>query len=225
MKTHEPKEGRQGKEIKSNVTDNESAKMATSHGVIQGYNAQAFVDDKHQIIMAAEVFGDGSDAGLLSTMLAGVKRNMQILGHGEDYLKGKKMLADTGYHSEENLKSCDEEQLEGYIPDAQFRKRDSRFASRKSSNKPTKNKLFPREYFHYSAKLDGYICPNGKILRLRIREHRNKSDGQRSFGKQPPEEIGDSKRDKKGVCGQPGPEILCHYHVADKAEDPAEQGE
>lgn len=38
---NEPKIGSTGKEIQSNVTDNESAKMATSHGVVQGYNANA----------------------------------------------------------------------------------------------------------------------------------------------------------------------------------------
>lgn len=40
-----PKIGSQGKEIQSNVIDNESAKMATSHGVVQGYNANAMVDE------------------------------------------------------------------------------------------------------------------------------------------------------------------------------------
>jgi hypothetical protein len=39
-----PKMGRQGREIKSNVTDNESAIMVTSHGTIQGYNGQALVE-------------------------------------------------------------------------------------------------------------------------------------------------------------------------------------
>ena len=36
---NEPRIGSAGKEIQSNVTDNESAKMATSHGVQQGDNA------------------------------------------------------------------------------------------------------------------------------------------------------------------------------------------
>ena len=45
-----PKMGRQGREIKSNVTDNESAIMVTSHGTIQGYNGQALVDSKDQVI-------------------------------------------------------------------------------------------------------------------------------------------------------------------------------
>ncbi|MFX0197981.1 MAG: hypothetical protein ACFFCW_17820 [Candidatus Hodarchaeota archaeon] len=55
--------------MKSNITDNESAKMATSHGVIQGYNAQAVVDGKHHVIVAAEVFGDGQDGQHLSLVM------------------------------------------------------------------------------------------------------------------------------------------------------------
>jgi hypothetical protein len=36
LKRHGPRLGRQGKEVKSNVTDNESANMMTSHGTVQG---------------------------------------------------------------------------------------------------------------------------------------------------------------------------------------------
>ena len=39
LKDREPKIGNSGKEIQSNALDNESAKMSTSHGVVQGYNA------------------------------------------------------------------------------------------------------------------------------------------------------------------------------------------
>jgi len=34
-------QGRRRKEVKSNITDNESAKMSTSKGTIQGYNGVA----------------------------------------------------------------------------------------------------------------------------------------------------------------------------------------
>ena len=44
LKENEAKPGKQWKEVKSNITDNDSALMKTSHGVIQGYNAQALVD-------------------------------------------------------------------------------------------------------------------------------------------------------------------------------------
>lgn len=45
------KVGSRGKSNKGNITDNDSAKMKTSHGVIQGYNGVAAVDQRHQIII------------------------------------------------------------------------------------------------------------------------------------------------------------------------------
>ena len=63
-----------GRELQSNVTDNESAKMKTSHGTIQGYNGQALVDRKHQIIVHTEAFGNGQDNQHLAPMVDGAKR-------------------------------------------------------------------------------------------------------------------------------------------------------
>ena len=51
--------GARGAIVKSNRTDNESAKMATDKGVIQGYTGVAAVDAKHQIIIAAQAHGTG----------------------------------------------------------------------------------------------------------------------------------------------------------------------
>ena len=61
LKENEPKINHRGQEIKSNITDNDSEKMVTSHGTIQGYNGQALVDDKFQIIVHAEAMGKGQD--------------------------------------------------------------------------------------------------------------------------------------------------------------------
>ena len=54
---------------KSNVTDNDSAKMATSKGVIQGYTAVAAVDGEAQIIVAAHAHGSGSEQSVLLPMV------------------------------------------------------------------------------------------------------------------------------------------------------------
>ncbi len=59
LATEKKHEGSRGKEIKSTITDNESAKMLTSKGVVQGYNGIALVDSEHQVIIAAEAFGSG----------------------------------------------------------------------------------------------------------------------------------------------------------------------
>ncbi len=61
LKSQSPRmgNGRIKKEVKSNITDNQSAKMTTSKGTIQGYNGVASVDKKHQIIIDAQAFGAG----------------------------------------------------------------------------------------------------------------------------------------------------------------------
>jgi len=48
LRKNDKKIGANKKELQSNVTDNDSARMHTSHGTLQGYNAQAIVDSKHQ---------------------------------------------------------------------------------------------------------------------------------------------------------------------------------
>lgn len=62
---HDDRLGASGKPVKSNITDNESAKMVSSHGVIQGYNGIAAVDDKSQVIVWAGAYGDINEAGHL----------------------------------------------------------------------------------------------------------------------------------------------------------------
>lgn len=59
LATHEERRSEKGAIRKSNVTDNDSAKMATSKGVIQGYTAVAAVDERAQIIVAAQAHGSG----------------------------------------------------------------------------------------------------------------------------------------------------------------------
>jgi hypothetical protein len=61
LKENKPRHGTTGQEISSNLTSNNSAKMKTAHGVIQGHNSQALIDAKHRVILHAEAFGVGQD--------------------------------------------------------------------------------------------------------------------------------------------------------------------
>ena len=108
LEKNEPKPGKQYKEVRSNVTDNESATMTTSHGTLQGYNGQALVDAKHQVIVEGEAFGSGQDHYHLEPVVAGAQENMKGIGKGEDYFKDAILTADTAYHSGENIKRCEE---------------------------------------------------------------------------------------------------------------------
>jgi Transposase DDE domain/Transposase domain (DUF772) len=170
----DPKRGKQGPEIQSNVTDNESAKMFTAHGVVQGYNSQALVDAKQQVIVHAEAFGNGQAYGQVPPMLEGAKAHVQAIGLGEDYVAGQILSADSNYHSEENLKTCAQEQLDAYIPDNQVRQRDPRFATQARHHPPTDEKVDEKVTeadFTYDQEQDCYWCPGGTVLKLRARRH------------------------------------------------------
>lgn len=161
---NEPKIGKKGREVKSNITDNDSVLMLTSHGTIQGYNGQAFVDSKHQVIIHGEAFGTGQDHYLVPPMLDGAKENVKAIGLGDDYFVEKTFAADTNYNSPVNLKKCDEEKLDAYIPDKDFRKRDPRFDGRRP-----KSGRFTLDNFKHNEETDSYICPNGKTLKLLVK--------------------------------------------------------
>jgi transposase len=126
LRNHEDKQGKGGPK-KSNITDNESAKMPSSHGVVQGYNAGAAVDEKHQVIVHAEAFSDGTDNALLKPMIDGVRENFEAIGE-DDIFAQAKVTADSGFHSEANMQMLAEKGIDGYVADNQFRKRDPQFS-------------------------------------------------------------------------------------------------
>lgn len=169
LKHSGPKIGKQGREIKSNITDNESAMMVSSHGTIQGYNGQALVHSKNQVIVHAEAFGDGQDHYLIPPMLEGAKENMQAIGQPEDYFSGKPFTVDSNYHSPTNLNKCDEERLGACIPDKRFRNRNPRFCGEQKHRRRNVDRFTLADFQHNEVS-DAYLCPNGKLLRLNVKK-------------------------------------------------------
>lgn len=164
--------GTRGSIRKSNRTDNESAKLATDKGVIQGYCGVAVVDADHQVIVEASAHGTGAEQELLLPVVdacAALRASDTLL------------TADAGYHSEANLAGLTERGIDALIADNQMRKRDERFADQaKHKNKPhplhdkstPKNKpaVFGSERFEVADDQTHAICPAGKKL------HRNGKD-------------------------------------------------
>jgi len=181
LEEQKPKLGSDNKEIQSNVIDNESVKMPSSHGVIQGYNAQALVDSKHQVILAAEAFSS-QDHENIEPMLAGAKKNVAAIGKDETYFQGKQLTADSNYHSFNSLTVCRDEKIDAYIPDIQFRKRDPRFADQgrfkdgiHSRQQPdAKPSLFTAADFSFDPDKQVYVCPQGKELTCHARNQVNR---------------------------------------------------
>lgn len=170
---NEDKPGKTGRPVKSNITDNESAKMKTSHGVIQGYNGVTVVDAKHQVIVHAEAFGAGQEYELLKPMIEGTRENFEELGD-KDIFERAKLVADSGYHTEDNMKMVMTDGIDAYIADPNFRKRDPRFAevdkykerSRREMRKYREASDLYKPGRDFTIHEDGSccICPAGKRL-------------------------------------------------------------
>ena len=89
-------------EAKANVTDPESRVMKTRSGYVQGYNAQAVVDEG-QLIIAAEVTTEQNDIHQLHPMIEKAKEELAAVGVAAE--KIKTVLADAGFCSEKNLEA------------------------------------------------------------------------------------------------------------------------
>jgi transposase len=88
----------------ANFTDPDSRIMKNGQGAyIQAYNAQAVVDAEHQVITAADVTTNASDALNYTTMLDQSAANTGV--------HPQQALADAGYCSETNLQAAKERQL------------------------------------------------------------------------------------------------------------------
>ena len=173
LSDNDDKMGKSGQPIKSNITDNESAKMKTSKGVIQGYVGVASVDKENQVIVDAEAFGQGQEHDLLGPMVEGIRNNFESIGHEGDIFKEAQLTADSGYHSEKNMEMIFTEEIDAYIADNQFRKRDPRFVDygrykerhRKELRQRTgSKKQFTTDDFTFPADFSHCICPSGKRL-------------------------------------------------------------
>lgn len=152
-----------GQELKTNLTDPDSAKMATSKGVMQGYAAQAAVDSKHQIIVAAEVIGSGSEQAMLLPMID----KSQAVRHADTLI-----TADAGYHSDANVGALQAQGIPAMIADNQMRQRDERIdnAHHKAKGDPLYDKssvktltFFRPEHFRFKDD-NTATCPAGKTL-------------------------------------------------------------
>ena len=165
-KNPEDRRGSKGSIRKSNRTDNESAKMATSKGVIQGYTGVAAVDGQHQIIVAAQAHGTGSEQELLLPVIQATDsmRTDQTL-----------ITADAGYHSDANMTALAAQAIPALVADTGMRQRDERFKEQgkyKALSDPLYDKAHPKKGakhyrpkdFDYDPEAGVCLCPAGKRL-------------------------------------------------------------
>jgi transposase len=125
------------------VTDPDTRKMPTAHGMIVGCNAQLAVDAKHKLIAADDVTNEVNDLKQLAHIALAAKANLA--------LKQAEVVADAGYYNAAEVSRCAEQNITPYIP-----------KSDTSAN--TARGLYGKRQFKYDAAKDVYVCPAGRAL-------------------------------------------------------------
>ena len=95
---------------KVNITDPDARIMKHKDGSLKpSYNCQVAVDEKEQIIVAADLVDEENDLHQIEPMIENVK---ETLGY-----KPTIVLADAGYFSYDNVQFLLDEEIDAYIPD------------------------------------------------------------------------------------------------------------
>jgi transposase len=138
-----------GKLRRVNITDPESRLMQDSRKAIQpSYNGQIAVDEKEQVIVAADITQETTDHHELRRMVEVVEQSLSTLP--------QEASADAGYSSYENLEYTQQKGLDAYIPDDFFVSLEKKNQSEKRYHKCN---------FRYDETRDVYICPESRNLR------------------------------------------------------------
>src|SRR5659263_257281 len=128
---------------KINVTDNDAQIMKHKDGSLKpSYNGQIAVDDKEQVIVAADLVTDTNDVNQVDPMI-------QLIWATMGY-KPTILLADAGYFSYDNIDLLNQIGTDSYIPDNFFRVEER-----------GKSKYFPKSMFRFDKENDCYYCPAG----------------------------------------------------------------
>ncbi len=140
---------------KINVTDNDAKIMKHKDGSLKpSYNGQIAVDDKEQVIVAADLVTDTNDLNQVDPMIQLIWATM---GYRPTIL-----LADAGYFSYDNIDLLNQIGTDSYIPDNFFRVEER-----------GKSKYFPKSMFGFDKENNCYYCPAGITMPYRGNQKRD----------------------------------------------------
>jgi transposase len=212
LTTAEERKGAGGKEIKTNITDNESAKIKGAHEYIQGYNGIAVADSANQVIVAAEAYGSGSESEYFPEMLDRLQERMKEVSGREEALEEAIVEGDTGYYTEKNLRAAAERKIEVLIPDQQFQKRDGHFEGRPFHGGKGR---FTVEDFEYDDGENSYRCPGKKKLLYKGHVKLNRNSGEKYQAKS--SDCKECTLQQQCIAGRGGKNPKRTLYIADKS--------
>ena len=180
----------------------EARRMRTEGPNRFGYNAQAAVDSKNQIVTAAEVNNQENDQALLVPMIEAASANT-----GQSC---PKTLADTGYSTGQQLAQAQARELEVIAP------LDKRVEG--------ENNPYHSSQFRYVAEKDLVVCPQQQELKFHHRRQKNGVElkvyrNSRACAGCPVRSLCTSERQGRGIDIGPYNEAVAKHRA--KMRDPA----
>ncbi len=130
------------------LTDPDARSLRHRGSGVVGYNVQTAVDTQHHLIVVHEVTNAFSDRRQLAKMASKAKAELEV-----DNLK---VFADRGYFKSEEIRACEQNGIEAYVPKPL------------TSNNKARGQFDKRDFI-YQAEDDEYECPAGQRLTRRTR--------------------------------------------------------
>jgi len=132
------------KRQKINGTDTDCVNFTGRQGSHAGYSAHITVDEKHGLIVSADVVSENNDYNQFSSQ---IKQAVDTLGR-----PCQTAVADAGYCNE-SLKETVEKQIDVIVP------------SRRQAQREPTDDPFGKDKFRYDSENNQYFCPAGKTLK------------------------------------------------------------
>lgn len=129
-----------------NPMEPEARRMQCNTNNRFGYNAQAVVDGKNQVVVAADVTNENTDSGMLHEMVS--------QAHENSGQSAEVTVADAGYSSGDGIQQTQEEGHNILVAQQ----------PRPAQGRTDK---YSRSNFRYDAQKDVVVCPEGKVLKFR----------------------------------------------------------
>ena len=140
------------------TTDPEARALPKKMNIVEvSYNIQTAVESDHKLITNFEVTNE-NDTHALSSMAIEAKAVLKK--------ERIKVLADKGYDTESELKTCSENKIETYVAPRQ-------------KNTSKKHPEFVKAQFIYDPEKDSYTCPENKELRSNGNRYKKNVKGHR----------------------------------------------
>jgi transposase len=156
--------------------DNDSRYMKDNNRVNAGYNCQAAVDEKNNLIIAQDVTNDSNDMHQINNMMSKITEVKEELKIENKTI----VVADAGYFDEnEIVEAVKDEQFDLYVSHPRDSHAQKTRVQKKEDTIPAKG--FLKDDFKYDKEKDVFNCPAGKILTREGKGYIDKRTGTRNF--------------------------------------------